>query len=315
MADTFEVWCTPVIVGQTNLGKYADHTFVYCANKKSSFGCWGGSNRNAADAAKAWTAQGEKAFCKADKYRGILDSAWLGIYGINGVCHQSANLFLYPTNTCIPLNQDRPRGILSSYALYGAYGDIVAGDLNSCQGFFSAWLSAVYAQANLRCKISFFGLNNLTMKGITPNAPSSQPTLVDKIRSIHFDPLKALSIVATPEKNIIAKEFEVVLKHYIPELDCSSIKNTHVQILKQKEAIFEKFGLTHSINLHNMPSSIDVTGFVNQMNKLAIEIQKEVQTNIGASAYKKLTNEDQFFCPVRLDLAQKLLKQIGINVK
>lgn len=119
--STLEGWAIP-----TTATKYADHTFVYCPDNKSYFGCWAGGDIGATDAVKICTGTYENAYAVANCYRdslpGFPDTAGIGVYGYNGVCHQSANCFLYAAGTLLKLKNGRPGGLVASTAAYGLYG-------------------------------------------------------------------------------------------------------------------------------------------------------------------------------------------------
>lgn len=136
MSDfTFEAWCTPTV----DLPGVADHTFVYCpdapAGKKKYFYCWGGGDINERLSARVMRESGKNAYHVANCYRtpmeyaGALrpDTAALGGYLINGVCHQSANLFMYAASwdwmeLTVVDRKLRPMGLPVSYLAYGPRG-------------------------------------------------------------------------------------------------------------------------------------------------------------------------------------------------
>ncbi len=116
-------WCVP-----TTASKKLDHTFVYCPENKKYFGCWNGGHIEDKDAiainVSCYGRSMEEAYPVANCYRGRKDSAKIGIYGINGVCHQSTNCFLVPTKKfMIPTGpKKRPGGYYLSVGTYGFYG-------------------------------------------------------------------------------------------------------------------------------------------------------------------------------------------------
>ena len=136
MSDfTFEAWCTPTV----DLPGVADHTYIYCPNapagKNKYFYCWGGGDINAPLSARVMRESGKNAYHVANCYRtpmeyaGALrpDTAALGAYLINGVCHQSANLFMYAASwewmtLTVVDGRLRPMGLPVTYAAYGPRG-------------------------------------------------------------------------------------------------------------------------------------------------------------------------------------------------
>jgi hypothetical protein len=147
--STLEGWAIPTVVT-----KYADHTFVYCPDNKQYFACWaGGSSTGSKGAVRICTGTYDNAYAVANCYRDDLaghpDTAGVGVYGVNGVCHQSANCFLYAAGTHLVLQNGRPGGLLESTAAYGSYGSIgpFAG-VGGCATHWAAWYSANYYWCN-----------------------------------------------------------------------------------------------------------------------------------------------------------------------
>lgn len=116
-----EGWVTP-----TAATKYADHTFVYCPNYGFYFNCWGGGDIHGPSAVKNCEGDNGQAYIRANCYRcpvlGLPDTAGIGAYGINGVCHQSSNCFLYAAGTTLRIVNGRPRGLVQSVGAFGTYG-------------------------------------------------------------------------------------------------------------------------------------------------------------------------------------------------
>lgn len=142
MSDfTFEAWCTPT----KDMPEVADHTYVFCrkapAGMNKYFYCWGGGDITAPESALVMRASRKNAYPVANCYRTPMhymgelrpDTAALGAYLINGVCHQSANLFMYAaSDDWIRLTwfngEYRPRGLFATYAAYGPHGAVSPGN-------------------------------------------------------------------------------------------------------------------------------------------------------------------------------------------
>src|SRR5712692_6696510 len=90
---TVEAWAVPILFG-------ADHTFVAQGDTQTDyFACWG---QHFDPSPKQPICTGNINYNLANCYRdplfGCPDTAGIGIYGVNGVCHQSANCFLFSAN-------------------------------------------------------------------------------------------------------------------------------------------------------------------------------------------------------------------------
>jgi len=137
MADfTFQAWANPT----QGLPDVADHTFVYCTDNQRYFYCWGGGNIHHKNSVLILTGKWKNAYPVANCYRTPFtfngrtypDTAAVGVYGVNGVCHQSTNLFMYAATyskmTWANRQENsgkwgmRPMGLPVSYAAYGPTG-------------------------------------------------------------------------------------------------------------------------------------------------------------------------------------------------
>lgn len=280
--NTFEAWCTPVNVPV--IGKYADHTFIYCPEKDRSFGCWGSANRNATDAALACVGRGNNAYGIASKYCGLLESAYLGIYGINGVCHQSANLFLYATeNTCLPLNRERPRGIIATHALYGVYGSTTPGSLQGRHAFFSEWIAKVYSKAVARrFPASLFQAPpwQATHPPVQNRSLNGEGVLAEKIQQIYQNNGLGNNWGAgngiKESNDYLLQEMAVILNHYLQGAENNLITDVHNQILTEKDQLMIQYGITDDtiVNKSKLPQNSDVEELMEQLNELSLQFRR-----------------------------------------
>jgi hypothetical protein len=100
-------------------GKKADHTYVqfYYDNEWNKFRCWGGSSGG------RWIKSVRGRYLVANCYRGKEDGAKIGVYGLHGGCHQSANCFLFTAaGKQGGLLDHRVKGYAASKAAYEARG-------------------------------------------------------------------------------------------------------------------------------------------------------------------------------------------------
>jgi hypothetical protein len=311
--DKFEGWCTPVSFGDREMGKYADHTFVYCPTHDASFKCWGTANRDGKNAAKVCSKSDKKAYCRASKYRISLgpckDTAGVGIYALNGVCHQSANLFLHSAGTCLPLNKSRPKGILASHALYGMYGADSPGNLPSFATHYFGWQIAIYKPASIRCW-SLPHFHWPKFKGMTPG---SQQDLVDKVTRLHLEQQGVTAVDGSNKKqssNIVPQEMQLLLSHYLPGVDNSIVRKVHDEIMDKKEQILIEKGFAFTPEMQTRkkpPTEKDIDSAVDKLNKLAIEFQSQLSEKLGAADFKKINGDKSYYKPIDPKLARKAM--------
>jgi len=301
--NTFEAWATPV--DAPVLSSIADHTFVVSGN--THFGCWGSSDTTSPNAVKVAQGSGDKALCKANKYRGISDSACLGIYAVNGVCHQSANLFLYAVDsTILPLNKERPRGVIASHALYSVYGTTAPGVLPGAPSFFAAWLTAVYGQAYARC---IFSSNENVSNKISDEIIFSgykEDSLEFKIIKNNYSDIEK-NANATVD-NIITNDMQIMINHIL-KLDKHPNLKTHKEILKEKNNILTNFGLIEEeiSNKKIALKSEDIKKMVLSLNTLAIDYQDDLKSKVGLQAFKNINGDDKFYNPINIEIALEKL--------
>lgn len=312
--DTFEGWCTAASVGDQELGKYADHTFVYCPGKDASFKCWGSANLSAPDAAKVCSKSASKAYCRANKYRISVphvgdDTAGVGIYAINGVCHQSANLFLYSAGTTLPLNKSRPKGILASHALFGVYGAGFPGGISTYVTHFAAWNAAIYAQASARCWF--------TLAKASDESSGSDAGLISKITSLHFERLGLAAATLTDGENVssslVPQEMKVLLSHYLSVDNDTNVLAMHQDIIAEKEEIFSAYGITLSpamTTTKELPQGKDVDEMVKKLNGLALEFQSQLAEKLGTDGYKNINGDAMYYSPIDPGIARQVFDSL-----
>jgi hypothetical protein len=283
--NTLQGWCTPTLDG------YADHTFVYCPEAKSYFNCWGGGDITKEDTVLVCSKEYEGAYCRANNYRvsiGIAkDTAGVGIYGVNGVCHQSANLFLYSAGTVLPLTKSRPRGIIASHAMYGFYGTNIPGPggVTTWGIHFAAWYSAFYLQAKTRCLFSIDESEKLEI--------NSDDSLFQKVNGLHSSVFERNQNILSAE-DLIVNEFKIIAKEMAPDIDVNQFEGIHRDFLKEKDDILKSAKIygdkPEEIKLPQGKTAEEV---VEKLNDLICEFQKSLAESVGSSHYEQLTGNKQ----------------------
>lgn len=193
----------------TKINDLADHTYVDCPSKTDKkeryFNCWGG--HHGPDKRKICSGKGvwKIANCYRKPMFGKKDTAGIGIYGINGVCHQSANCFLYSTNPTATLNL-HVRGYIASVAAYGPYGT----------NFLLGWLPFTYNP----CLHKY---------------SSEMDSLPFKLHSMYSDVVQSPQIATKNE--VLVNELSIITKHHTPDLETSSFSGMHHDFLAEKDGL------------------------------------------------------------------------------
>ena len=233
------------------------HTYVYCPDVNAYFQCWG-TPPNYTNQGNRLVCSGNGNYNRANCYRdpvlGYPDTAGIGIYGVNGVCHQSANCFLLSANTSLnPL-------LVPSYWLtlcwYGVLGT------NSIW-----WLGAVYGIC------SWF---NPSLAPEMPTEIAAESSVVDKIRSLYASH-SAQANPPDPHERLI-DEAATVTQHYAPEADPSKYRDLHAESLNEKDAL--------------IATGITGQALADKLNSLSGQFQVALAQRVGAELYKKLSGVD-----------------------
>jgi hypothetical protein len=254
--ETFELWSYDV---SGELGQYAAHTYIRCPDQGTYFDCWGNHQSPTEGAGiLRFTCQGvyEVADCYRRNIVAVKDTAGIGVYGVNGVCHQTANLFLYSTGRAITL-ADGVKGYGASVLAYGIYGDFNPFNLPAQQLFLKLWKSTVYDPCYEKYRKRRHPGNEL------------------------FQRLEQLYKTATKKKlfmkphEMIHREAALLAEQGIPEIDTAIFKDIHLDFLKEKHSLID--------------TGLKGRRLAEKINDLAAEFQKALAVRIGYQAYEKLT--------------------------
>jgi len=296
--STLEGWAMPI--GSTG----ADHTFVYCREYNSYFCCWNNGDINAEGAVKICTGILEDAYARADCYRcSILfvpDTAGIGTYGWNGVCHQSANCFLFAAATQLRLVNGHPGGLDASTAAYGAYGADNPLDFFSQFPHWKQWLKDIYSP----CRN-----NKESRLSATSNVRETSNDLLFQETHQLYERLRTQPQGANAA-DVKISDLVLLIKHALPGLglDLEKIANLQRSYLQEHDgflgAEFPRIPETKVIDEKS----------AERVNKLSAQFQKALAQQIGPDNYMKLTgrgpNETiELINPEILENAQRAASQ------
>ena len=299
--STLEGWAMPI--GSTG----ADHTFVYCREYMSYFYCWNNGDINAEGAVKICTGIQENAYARADCYRCNLpflpDTAGIGIYAVNGVCHQSANCFLFAAGTQLSLVNGRPGGLGESTAAYGAYGSMspFADSFGIGEGLhWIAWHEGIYnpCSSNKDKRVS-----------ATSNVSAISNDLLFQETHQLYERLRTQPQGANAA-DVKISDLALLIKHALPglSLDLEKIANLQRSYLQEHDGFLgAEFPKTPETKVIDEKSA-------ERVNKLSAQFQKALAQQIGPDNYMKLTgrgpNETiELINPEILENAQRAASQ------
>ncbi|MDL1909309.1 hypothetical protein FBQ81_01250 [Chloroflexi bacterium CFX6] len=279
--------------------KSFDHTFVYCntdidgvSNDNKTFQCWS-DNNHTDSAVPIASGTALHAYEIANCYRypafGRKDTAGIGIYLYNGVCHQSANCFLFAANAG-PMwyirdetKDTRPNGLWASYLLYGPYGAVSPGVGRAIHA--SEWVGLAYKP----CKKKF---QEQAKRSELPE----ENLLISALQKLYSDSLKRS--VPIPTEEFPAHEASTIAQYY--GIDISPFFEKHIDLLNEKNEILTP-GTRRSLSTSNE----DVA---KKLNDLAVRMQDELEKSIGRDNYEKLTGmpSGQQALPIDVEIAKSI---------
>lgn len=301
----FKVAFRPV---KSILRDVADHSYIIVQKDDSPsvydlLKCWGVENRD--NERPYFDVSGQNIYCIANHYRGKEDSASLGTYGINGVCHQATNLFLYAAGrrTMNPLDQVSPKGLFVSYATYGIYGTGRVG----INPFFSYWRAHYYEPALAECTLQKAESDKIQID--TPMAMSKMELAAQEIINLHLSEANAkgntdsLSSQYTNGNNLVTKELEVLFRHLVPEVKFDeAIISAHQYFQKEKRLALEKLGASMAKD----SNTAQIDQCINKINTSAIEFLATLRDSIGQELFLKLNGgNEKLYAPINPEIAQK----------
>lgn len=279
--STFEGWAEP-----TSFTDEADHTFVICRDNGEKFGCWNGGNPKGPSSVHISTGSHPNAYEIANRYRvpdgDCPDTAGIGWYLWNGVCHQSANCFLLAANTVLHQDQnDRPKGYFESTFTYGKYGTD-----------YDNWFENYYRKSG----------------GDLPK-PSNDPD-----QEYHIDPIfnevhqayarlrsQRHALQGIDLKNAMKiSDTAILIKHAAPEVDLEPVADLQKRYLQEHDEFVSK----HKGKVADMEAA-------KRINELSKQYQKFFSQLVGPENYRKITGHgpNETVNVANMKIIEKLQKQ------
>ena len=261
--SSLEGWCAPTDFSP----EYADHTFVYCPDSGNYFGCWDNGRRDLPDAAHLCTGTYDNAYAVADCYRHSIDvekhhwpdTAGIGVYMVHGVCHQSANCFLYAADTKIPFGKNSPRGYWLSVSTYGFWG----------KAGWTWWWRTIY----------------LACRGVKEPVSETQPRaskdpLIAELQQAHQLLMKGKEEISPID--VVLRDSAVCTNHLLPEVDPETYAGVQRDYLTEREALIRA---EKGETLKGVPAE----KLAGRLDDLCEQFQKSLAERLDAPAYEKLT--------------------------
>lgn len=261
-------YAVPLSTPMPGLNKLADHTYVRTADGRGVWGCWGRSDGG--HEVCRGTGSSRKADCLSQPWgtSGI-------IYGLTGVCHQTANRILYPAGALV----SKANAYWLSSLVYGTYGrdPVVWG----AQLLRCAWTGGDKA-----IKASVKSAPETSAKGIKAEPPSKEDMAYTKQIIALYKPVIDSPRDFSTRKGDVAKllnkeldiAIEIKLKGRLP----TAKREGTLKIQREIHADTDK--LVDSLYAESITPAV----FAKKANDLFNRHFKSIAKEIGQDNYHKL---------------------------
>lgn len=240
---------------------WADHTWVYSPGNNQYFDCWG--DHQGPNTRRIVT--GDGSYNRANCYRCPIwpfrDTAGIGIYAIDGVCHQATNCFLYTANVTLNFNV---RGYWFSLFSFGTFGRSYLRWLATPYGWCS-WTTPRAADASL-------------IAGGGDDMDDDSEQLLDEDPTIRVvrDIYGSVMTRGKPKhpNELLVDEVAAVTKLHTPEIDPSQFRDIQMEYLRQKDELIARGHKEAQL--------------AKRLDDLARKTQKDIAKRMGREQYERL---------------------------
>ncbi len=227
----------------------ADHTYVTSGDGRT-WPCWGRNKGGNVVCHGTGSADAADCLSQEKSHAGLL-------YGITGVCHQTANRILYPAKCLV----SAARGYWASSAIYGTYGLDQEG----------------WQQRQMNCRANLSGGVNLD------DAPGGPKSYREEILELHAKSAGTLeNIYSDVVPKILQHEMRLLLKHRLgrkyPGRKINAVYKRHHSLHSRKKNLEAEYG-------RNKMSGRE---FAKRANAIFTDEFKKIGAVIKKDDYKKL---------------------------
>lgn len=252
-----EGWAAQVTCGGVSTD-WVEHSWVYAPENQRSFACWGGHD----GPHKRRIVGGEGSYAWADCYRCPVwpfpDTAGIGIFAVDGICHQSTNCFLYTANRTLTFDV---RGYWFSLFSYGTYGRS-----------YRRWLVRPYGRC---CPTTPWVKGDAAQPevadGRTPERQEEDAT-IRLVRAV-YAPVRGRGRPKHPHE-LLADEVAAVTALHAPEIDPCQFRDLQLDYLRRMDALIARGHRQEQLAV--------------RLDALARSTQQALAHRLGGEAYTRL---------------------------
>ena len=305
----------------------ADHTYVTSDNPSHAWGCWG------RESGGIEICRGRGKYSVANCISQALPLMKPGtagiIYGVTGVCHQTANRILYPARVTVT----DAGGYWASVLAYGTYGTrfivpffppiFSVGASAGASAEFFARLKACNAQLDVPALKSNVSIRPLNKNTQAQSKPKNNPEeiYIQKVADIYTEEMKTSSLLqkrnlacfdskAMNEKNatLLGKELKLMMEFRLGGNQDPQI--TEPVLKKQSDFLKQKGKIDTEFN----SADFSTEKYVKEVNDQFGDLLISLPDILGKEEYEKIFNLsplDKGFVLVDPEIAVKALNQIS----
>ena len=256
-----EGWAAYVSFGDGMTTDWADHTWVNSPQNGQYFECWGGHSGPSPRKIVVGNGSYNWANCYRCPIWPFRDTAGTGIYAIDGVCHQSANCFLYTANVTLNFNV---RGYWFSLFSYGTFGRSYLRWLATPYGWCTWWTPRAVAGRAAEDSPEDEGEPDLERGTLDP--------AIAVVQRVYGE--AATSRKPKHPHELLADEVAGITEIHVPEVDYAEIRDIQMDYLRKKDDLIARGHKEDQL--------------AKRLDDLARKTQREIAKKIGRERYERL---------------------------
>ncbi|HEV2126613.1 MAG TPA: hypothetical protein VGW38_27960 [Chloroflexota bacterium] len=257
-----EGWAAYVSFGEGLTTDWADHTWVRSPSNNQYFDCWGGHD----GPNRRQIVSGDGSYRWANCYRcpvwPFRDTAGIGVYAVDGVCHQSTNCFLYTANRTLNFNV---RGYWFSLFSYGTFGRS-----------YLRWLAAPYGWCTWTTPRAIEARSGDEQmdedEGALARGEVEEDPAISVVRRVYGE--AARSRKPKHPHELLADEVAGVTEIHVPEVDFDELRDIQMDYLRKKDDLIARGHKEEQL--------------AKRLDDLARQTQKRIAQKIGRERYERL---------------------------
>jgi len=241
----------------------ADHTYV-TSSDGGIWPCWGRSSGGRLICSGSGSSKKSDCLSKKSSHAGL-------IYGVSGVCHQTANRILYPAKKIV----SEAHGYWASVAMYGTYGTSSIPSAiewkvrkNHCQKI----------KGDLNTKLS----ENKPKISENSVQKSEISLYIDKVNDLYIEEVSDQVLSKSKKIDFLGQELELMADYKLgatkDSYKITALRKLQANLLSEKEILDD--------TLSN--DGIDINEYAEKINKLMFNFLKESEIQLGKETHIKL---------------------------